>query len=96
MTSVAIYLLQNICIRVSLFTKEQLPVYFEEGIGGVLRRVRTQRSEVREHDFAGIVVRGVQGGQLQEVGIGKQLHLDLGLLIYLSSAECHCTRAGFV
>lgn len=92
-TSVAIYLLENICIGVSRGTKEQLVVHFEECIGGALCRIETQSTEVREHDFAGMIVRGAQGGRFQEVGIEKQLHLDVGLLIYLSSANCHCTRA---
>lgn len=95
-TSVATDLLQNICIRVSCVTKAQLVVYFEGYMGGGLHRLKTQRTEVREHDFAGIVVRGAQGGRLQEVGIRKQLHLELARLIYLSSAKCHCTRAGCV
>ena len=77
-TSVAIYLLQNICIRVSCVTKEQLVVYFEECIRGVLRRVKTPRTEVREHDFAGRVLREAQGGRLPEVGIENQITVRLG------------------
>ena len=49
--------------------------------------MKIQRTGVREHEFAGVVVTGAQGDQLQEVGIEKQLHLDYGTTDLLKFCE---------